>query len=533
MTGLALAPGQSLRPLASLVDSLIRVPTSICVSDVSLDSRQVVKEGLFLACQGRKSHGLRGLTQALSQGASAVLWEPAPGIEPPDAVLLEQSGVFAAPVERLSQHAGAIAARFFDDPSASLQICGITGTNGKTTTAWLLAQLFEALGMAGAYIGTLGAGRISEGLAPKLTVSGLTTADAVSVQRQLATLKTEAARHVALEVSSHALDQHRVDAVRLQVAVFTNLSRDHLDYHGSMEAYAACKAKLFAWPGLRGRVINVDDAMGQQLASEYAPVSQQSLWLTSRSAVGHDYACELARVYPNVRRLTAKSVEPVAQGMRFVLSEYAAESEPIETTLQIGLLGEFNIDNLLAAIGVLRVMDISLENILACVAQISAPPGRMQALTAAGRPLAIVDYAHTPDALQKALLAARRHCDGRLHVVFGCGGERDRGKRHLMGQVAAQTADDIILTDDNPRGESPVQIIDEILSGVLQATTTHPGVAPRVIHDRKQAIETAIRSAREGDVVLIAGKGHEDYQLIGSSRLPASDQAWVREAMQA
>ena len=545
MNGVTSVLRSTQRPLASLVDSLVSVPADMSVSDISMDSRQIGKDGLFLACHGRTTHGLQGLQQAIACGARAVLWEPAPGIEPPDAALLKQAGVFAAPIDELSRHAGAIAARFFDDPSASLQICGITGTNGKTTTAWLLAQLFEALGMAGAYVGTLGAGRMAEHMAEpmaehisgagttELSVSGLTTADAVSVQRQLATLRAEGARHVAMEVSSHALDQHRVDAVQLQVAVFTNLSRDHLDYHGSMEAYAACKTKLFAWPRLRGRVINVDDAMGRDLARRYAGSSAPDcLWLTSRSDSGSDYARELARAHPEISVLAAESVQPVAQGMRFTLTEYSAEAERFEAVLQVGLLGEFNIDNLLAAIGVLRALDISLGEIVGCMDRLAAPVGRMQAITTAGRPLAIVDYAHTPDALEKALLAARRHCTGKLHVVFGCGGERDRGKRSLMGQVAAQTADEIILTDDNPRSEPPVQIIEEILRGIRELPSTRSSAAPRVIHDRRQAIHAALGAAREGDVVLIAGKGHEDYQLIGSARLPASDQAWVREALQ-
>lgn len=515
------------RALSDLVNGLIAVPETIRVNHISLDSRQVGRKGLFLACQGRRAHGLQGLPEALAQGASAVLWEPAPGVEAPDTERLAAAGVFVAPVPSLSRQAGDIAARFFDQPSSALQICGITGTNGKTTTAWLIAQLFDALGMRGAYVGTLGVYRVGG----ELESSSLTTADAVGVQRQLASLRAQGAQHVAIEVSSHALDQHRVDAVQMQVAAFTNLSRDHLDYHGTMEAYAACKSRLMTWSGLKGRVINVDDALGRELAERYADTDRATsrMVLTTRSLAGGEFAQQLAHNRPHVIVLKAQSLQPIPQGMQFSLSVQQIDVLSTEYSLRVPLLGEFNVDNLLIALGILRVLDVNWDQVLACLATLAAPPGRMEALTAPGKPLVIVDYAHTPDALQKALTAARVHCTGRLQVVFGCGGERDRGKRSLMGRVAAQAADHIILTDDNPRGESPIEIIGDILQGVqAQGVTT-----PNIIHDRREAIREAVRSAREGDVVLVAGKGHEDYQILGARRLPASDRGWVREALQA
>jgi UDP-N-acetylmuramoyl-L-alanyl-D-glutamate--2,6-diaminopimelate ligase len=534
------------RSLASLVDGWLCAPESIYVDDVTLDSRKVKENSLFLACRGRRTHGLESLPQAIAQGARAILWEPADDIVAPDTEVLQQQGVFVAAVPSLSQHAGSIAARFFDDPSRELKICAITGTNGKTTTAWLLARWFDALAMQGAYVGTLGAGR----LADMLESTGLTTADAVQVQRQLAMLRAQGARHVAMEVSSHALDQQRVSAVKLQVAVFTNLSRDHLDYHGSMQAYADCKAKLFAWPNLRARILNVDDPLGRQLATRYAVRDDQDpddqdvdhlaiMYVFARTVEGREFAHKLLRSSSAVRLLEAIDWQATAQGMRIELREVTRAEPTAELQddsglsrgpshwLQVPLIGEFNVDNVLAAMGVLRALDISLVDAVSVAGALSAPPGRMEAQTADGKPLVLVDYAHTPDALRKALSAARAHCRGRLYVVFGCGGERDQGKRRLMGEVASQGADQIILTDDNPRGESPIAIIDDILQGIDSA-----GVASAlIIHDRRSAIRKALSKAHADDVVLIAGKGHEDYQLVGSDRLPASDRLWVKEAL--
>ena len=540
------------RSLASLLDDRLCVPESIYVDDVTLDSRKVKENSLFLACRGRRTHGLESLPQAIAQGARAVLWEPAEDIVAPDPEALQQQGVFVAAVPNLSRHAGSIAARFFDDPSHELKVCAITGTNGKTTTAWLLARWFDALAMHGAYVGTLGTGR----LADKLESAELTTADAVQVQRQLAMLRAQGARHVAMEVSSHAIDQQRVAAVRLQVAVFTNLSRDHLDYHESMQAYAECKAKLFAWPNLRARILNVDDPLGRQLATRYAARDDQGsddresddqesddqdgdrpaiMYVFSRTAEGREFAQKLLRSSSAVRLLEAIGWQATAQGMRIELREvtraelrnHSGLSGSPSHWLQVPLIGEFNIDNVLAAMGVLRALNISLGDAISMASELSAPPGRMEAQTAAGKPLVLVDYAHTPDALRKALSAARAHCRGRLYVVFGCGGERDQGKRRLMGEVASQGADQILLTDDNPRGESPIAIINDILQGIDSAAVA----SALIIHDRRSAIRKALSEARAEDVVLIAGKGHEDYQLVGTDRLPASDRLWVQEAL--
>ncbi|NBX44523.1 MAG: UDP-N-acetylmuramoyl-L-alanyl-D-glutamate--2,6-diaminopimelate ligase [Gammaproteobacteria bacterium] len=522
---MSLAPSHSMRrSLASLVDTWIRVPDSIYVDDLTLDSRKIKEHSLFLACQGRRAHGLDAVSQALTQGVRAILWEPAEGVKAPASELLKQYGVFAAALPELSRHAGDIAARFFDNPSHELKVCGITGTNGKTTTAWLLAKWFDALGLNGAYMGTLGVGRLTQ----PIESASLTTADAVQVQRQLASLKARGAEHIAMEISSHAIDQARVSAVNLQVAVFTNLSRDHLDYHGSMQAYADCKSRLFAWPNLRARVLNLDDALGRKLAAQYAARADGArMFLFARTAEGAELGRQLVLANAGVQMVHATDWQASPDGLQIGLQAHTHDAVSARQSMRVSLVGDFNIDNVLAAMAVLCSFDISLEAIIAHASAISAPPGRMEAQTGPGKPLVLVDYAHTPDALVKALAAARAHCHGALYVVFGCGGERDRGKRALMGEVAAQAADHIILTDDNPRGESPHAIVEDILQGVHATGVS----SPQVIHDRRAAIVSALTQAREGDVVLVAGKGHEDYQWVGNERLAASDRLWVREAL--
>jgi len=491
---------------ADLGAGLAAVPRGVIVTDVTLDSRTVSEGGLFLACAGRRTHGLASLSQALARGARAVLWEPTAAGETPTF----PTGVFAAPVPQLSRHASTIADRFFDSPSASLRVSGITGTNGKTTTAWLLAQALTRSGERSAYLGTLGVGVPADGI-----VAGeYTTADAVTVQRQLSQMWQLGARCAAMEVSSHALDQARVDGVRFQVAAFTNLTRDHLDYHGSMEAYGEAKARLFSLPDVTARVINVDDAFGVALAERHA--ADGTLALTARSAEGVFAAQRLRSIAKHIRVIVAREVRTTSAGLAFTL-EWDGEH-----AVELPLIGEFNVDNVLTTLGVLQALGFSSTTALAALAGACAPPGRMEAISAPGRALAIVDYAHTPDALAKALRAARAHCRGALHVVFGCGGDRDRGKRPMMGKVAADLADDVVITDDNPRTESPAAIAAEVLGGIPA------GVPVVVIHDRAEAIRSTLLRARAGDAVLIAGKGHEDYQIVGSERRSFSDQQCVR-----
>jgi UDP-N-acetylmuramoyl-L-alanyl-D-glutamate--2,6-diaminopimelate ligase len=503
--------------MQALCAGLVAAPTDLTVTDISLDSRTVRPGGLFLACAGRRTHGLATLELALARGARAVLWEPAPDVASP----APREGLWMAPVSGLPQQASAIADRFFGAPSASLSITGVTGTNGKTTVAWLLAQALGALRTAGGgrggcvYLGTLGAGTPPD----HVTAGEYTTADAVTVQRQLAAARDAGATDVAMEVSSHALDQHRVGAVRFRSAVFTNLTRDHLDYHGTFEAYGEAKARLFDMPGLTSRVFNVDDAFGAALAARHA--GRASTWLSCRSIEGRTVAQRQCAASPTSRMLAAGALRRSARGLAFDVEADGAAAAVLEAPL----VGDFNADNLLSVLGALLALDIPAPVAFDVLRQVTAPPGRMQAIGVVGRPLAVVDYAHTPDALAKALRAARAHSAGRLSVVFGCGGDRDRGKRPQMAAVAAELADDVLITDDNPRTEAPAMIAADIAAGLPV------GHAARIVHDRAAAIRAALEAARPGDVVLIAGKGHEDYQIIGTDRRAFSDAAVVRAAL--
>ena len=498
--------------LAEIAAGLVEAPAALEISDVTLDSRAAGPGTLFLACRGQGRHGAQFAGEALARGAAAVLYEPFPGArELIEAGLREVSRareVFVAPVPQLSRQAGVIADRFFDRPSQALTVAGITGTNGKTTCAWLLAQALTRCNRSAAYMGTIGFG-----LPDALAATEHTTADAVSVHRRLARMRALGAAAVSMEVSSHALEQERVGGVRFHTAAFTNLTRDHLDYHGTMAAYGAAKARLFAWPGIALRVINVDDEFGARLAGQ---LSAAQLVTTSRA--GTVFAAP-----PGTKWVRAARVEAIASGLALEV-----ESSWGAAKLRLPLIGDFNADNALTVLAVLLAWDIPLAQAASALESCRAAPGRMEAFGGTeGAPLAIVDYAHTPDALAKALRAARRHCRGRLRVVFGCGGDRDPGKRPMMGRLAAELADESVVTDDNPRSEPPEQIVREIVAGMPQ------GAAVRVEHDRALAIRATLEQSGPQDVVLIAGKGHEEYQIHGSERRPFSDQSVARAALEA
>jgi UDP-N-acetylmuramoyl-L-alanyl-D-glutamate--2,6-diaminopimelate ligase len=498
--------------LCELGAGLLDAPPPLEVRDVTLDSRTAGPGALFLACRGRGHHGAQFAGEAVARGACAVLYEPVSGardlIETALGAATRASEVFVAPIPHLSRHAGVIADRFFGRPSQALTVAGITGTNGKTTCAWLLAQALTRCGRPAAYMGTIGFG-----LPGALAATENTTADAVSVHRRLAAMRALGAEAVSMEVSSHALDQHRVGGVRFHTAAFTNLTRDHLDYHGTMAAYGEAKARLFAWPGLATRVINVDDEFGARLAEQF---SAAQLVITTRSSA--------APAMPlGARAVRATHIETAVSGLVIDIdSSWGA------ARLDVPLIGDFNADNTLTVLAVLLSWSIPLAQAAAALGSCRAAPGRMEAFGGRdGAPLAIVDYAHTPDALAKALRAARRHCRGRLRAVFGCGGDRDPGKRPLMGRIAAELADELVVTDDNPRSEPPEKIVGEIMTGVPR------GAAARVEHDRALAIREALMRSGPQDVVLIAGKGHEEYQLYGTERRPFSDQSVARAALEA
>jgi UDP-N-acetylmuramoyl-L-alanyl-D-glutamate--2,6-diaminopimelate ligase len=470
----------------------------VSVVDLTLDSRAVTPGALFFALRGSRQHGLAFAAEALRRGARAILWEPDEGVDGPDAV----ESIYVAAIPELSRHVGRIADRFFDWPSSHLRVVGITGTNGKTTCAWLLTQAMEQLAGGAAYLGTLGAGPWQN-----LRTGTHTTPDAVSVHREFAALRAQGARFVAMEVSSHALAQERVAGVRFAAAAFTNLTRDHLDYHGSMRAYGEAKALLFTREHAGHLVINVGDEFGRELAQR----------LAGRADVTAVSAGATASVWLAPHTLYATAVRSDATGLDVEFSGSAGEGR-----LHVPLIGRFNAENILVVLALLRALGASLDAALDALAHCHAPPGRMQPVSGGpGKPTAVIDYAHTPDALAKVLAAAREHCAGLVWCVFGCGGDRDAGKRPLMGAVADELADRVILTDDNPRTEAPATITADIATAIKRRPL-------RIINDRREAIRTALSEAGSADLVLIAGKGHEDYQIYGERRMPFSDRLEVQ-----
>jgi UDP-N-acetylmuramoyl-L-alanyl-D-glutamate--2,6-diaminopimelate ligase len=488
--------------LAELLNGIASVQPDVVVTDITLDSRAVTPGAAFLACQGISSHGLKYLDRALAAGARAVLWEPDPEIGAPRL----PADIVGLAIPDLRSHLGLIANRFFAAPSAQIRVAGVTGTNGKTTCCWLLAQALESSGRRAAYAGTLGVGSPS---ALKRTTH--TTPDVVSVHRELADLHGQGVRYLGMEVSSHALAQGRVDGMHFDAAVFTNLSRDHLDYHKTMDAYAEVKARLLTWPDIRYRIINLGDPAGRRLAQALAPdVPLTAVW----TGIG-EYR-ESSDTFVQARRVLASNGGLAVE----------FDSSWGSGRMHSRLIGDFNAENLIAVLAVLLNWELPLREAVAALETAVAPAGRMETFRGrAGQPLAVVDYAHSPDALGKALRAARRHCRGRLWCVFGCGGDRDPGKRPMMGAIAAELADEIILTDDNPRTEDPQAIIDAIIEGIVS------GEPVRVIRERARAIATAIGEAGGDDIVVIAGKGHEDYQIYGTTSQPFSDRDEVQRLL--
>ena len=454
-------------------------------SGLTADSRRVSEGQIFAAYAGTRMHGRDFVGQAIAAGATAVLWDAA---EPrPEALPVEFPAVG---VPELKQQMSALADVLYGRPSRSMHIIGVTGTNGKTSCTHWIAQALHRLGRKAGVMGTLG-----NGIPPELTYTGNTTPDAVELQRELAGFRAEGTDFVAMEVSSEGLDQGRVNAVRFDTAVLTNLTRDHLDYHGDMEHYAAAKARLFAWPDLRAAVLNADDAFGQRLLAENRVSTREVL---SYGLAAGDVLGQSLRVSSNGLTMSVRT--PWGQGV-----------------LQAPVIGRFNAENLLACLSVLLLNGVGLDDALMALAGVVPPPGRMQTVGGGAQPLVLVDYAHTPDALEKALLTLRESGpSGRLYCVFGCGGNRDPGKRPLMGEIAARLADQVIVTSDNPRNEDPLQIIADIRTGMTAGEEW-------VEVDRARAIARAIAAARAGDVVLIAGKGHENWQEIAGKRYPFDD----------
>ncbi len=472
------------------------------VNSLTLDSREVEEKGLWLALQGTRGHALDYFEEARKRGAVAVIAEPSDKWNR-DRIARLSADVPVVTLPGLRRQAGEIAARFFGQAAHAMRIVGVTGTNGKTTVTHFLAQALSTK-VPTAVLGTVG-----NGFPGALEPASHTTLDAVSLHAMLGRLFGRGARAVAMEVSSHALHQHRVAGVPFHTAVFTNLSRDHQDYHPSMQDYADAKARLFRSAGLSMAVINVDDPVGANLAAD---VRKRVFTI----AVGS--SSKVTRL--GDRFVYLRNVEARADGLvvDFASSWGAGE-------LKTRLLGHFNAENLALTLAVLLAWDMPLSTAVAALEAVEPVDGRMRVFLAPNRPRVVVDYAHTPAALENALESLRAHVSGRLICVFGCGGDRDRGKRPQMGEVAYRLADRVVLTDDNPRSENPQAIVSEILAGM----ENRQGV--EVVHDRRSAIQGSIASAGPGDLVLIAGKGHEDYQEIDGRRLPFRDADVVDAAL--
>jgi len=491
--------------LAELLQQLAgdQAVPELAVTGLADDSRRVQPGDLFLACRGLHVHGLVHAAQAVKHGAVAVLWEPTD--DRSLQAVADDLAVPALPVAGLAQKLGRIADRFYARPSAQMQVIGVTGTDGKTSVTHFIAQALGSGDQACGLLGTLGYGVYGRLQSPTHTTPG-----ALRLQAELARLRDAGVQQVAMEVSSHALHQHRTDGTHFTTAVLTHLSRDHLDYHGSVEAYAEAKRRLFLTPGLACAVLNVGDAFGRRLATQLDPGVEVIVY--GRAGEHGERAA--------ARWIALESVTARPQGITLQIdSSYGRAS------LAVALLGEFNADNLVAALGALLASGLSLDDAVRRLQAVTTVPGRMELFAQPGMPTVVVDYAHTPHALQTVLQALRPHCRGELVCVFGAGGERDTGKRPEMGKAAECYADRVVLTSDNPRGEQPGSIIEQIAAGFEQ-----PKRAQR-ISDRGQAIDATIDAAAPDDVVLVAGKGHEDYQQVGEQRLPFSDRARVQQAL--
>lgn len=477
------------------------------VSNVAIDSRQVTQGALFMAMQGAASDGHDYIDAAVENGAVAVFAQR----------LVKDCPVPLVVIEDLASRVSQIAGEFYQHPSRAMQCVAVTGTNGKTSVAHFVARLADRLGLSAGFLGTTGWGRVGADTALKPTE--LTTADAVALQQQLAALKADQCELVALELSSHALQQHRGDALGVDVALFTNLTRDHLDYHGSMTAYGDAKARLFDFPSLTGIAINGCDEFGAQLVARC--LSRKTAGQTVLKLVDEQRKTRSAQ---NPQQLLISKLAHDASGMHWQLDTPWGRAE-----INTPVIGGYNAFNLSLAVAALALLGHDLAEIAKAVPSITAPAGRLErVLPANDQDLGFsvfVDYAHTPDALASVLEAARAHCESRLLCVFGCGGDRDKGKRAPMGQVVHQFADVGFLTSDNPRFEEPSEIIADVEAGLPARHHI------RIDADRRAAINAALLEAKPGDMLVIAGKGHEDYQEIKGVRQPFDDVAVAREAL--
>ena len=484
----------TLQQLLAAESVTVPVPlASVPVTRLTMDSRDVQFGDVFIALAGTATDGRKFIADAFAKGAVAALAEVANG----------DSRIGAVP--NLRMRVSALAARLHGDASAKLPVYGVTGTNGKTTTSQLLAAALTRLHGPTFVLGTLGYGLYGE-----LQPGRHTTPDAIALQRLLAEGFRNGARAAAMEVSSHGLDQGRVEALHFRTAIFSNLTRDHLDYHGTMAAYGAAKRRLFVWPQLQHAVINADDAFGRDLLADSAITAQKFAYgVRAHALSGIAGMVHAERIHYSSEGIMAEIVTPWGRKL-----------------LQSPLLGEFNLSNLLAALTALCANGYPLDDVAGVLGTVRPIAGRMERFGGSSQPLIVVDYAHTPDALEKALMALRLHCHGKVAVVFGCGGDRDKGKRPEMGALAERFADAVLLSNDNPRSEDPLAIANDIRAGMKA------GQSVRFIADRKQAIATMLAELQPGDALLLAGKGHEAYIEADGRRTPYSEVAVVQELLQ-
>jgi len=486
------------------IDDIVAWLRSVAPSaQLTSDSRLLNAGDVFFAYPGDSADGRNYIAAALQRGAAAVLYDDGDAYAWPAAADVPHRAVTG-----LKQLAGEIAAAWYGRPDSQMRVVAVTGTNGKTSCSQWLGRVLSKQGEPTLVVGTLGTGVYRNGMAGTFTSTGYTTPDAVLLQRRLAQARASGARALAIEASSIGLDQGRLNGLHVDIALFTNFTRDHLDYHGDMQAYEEAKRRLFDWPGLRHAVINLDDDMGQRLVAH----------LRSRpevSVIGYSLTGVDAGAVPVLR---ASEIRSSQGGTVFQMSTPQGLAQ-----VRTQLVGQFNVSNVLGIAGVLLARGVALRAVVELLEGLQPVPGRMQQLGGAEAPLVVIDYAHTPDALTKTLATLRevaRQRHGRLWCVFGCGGDRDPGKRPQMG-AAATAADHVIVTSDNPRGEHPADIIEQIIEGMKISNAMHS--APHVIEDRAAAILYAVKHASRADVVLLAGKGHETYQEIKGRKLPFQD----------
>ncbi len=485
------------KSLTDLLNGFSHVDAAINVTGVAIDSRRVQSGDLFLAYRGSEANGIDYIDAAIQSGAAAIAYDANENIN------IQSSSVTLIKVPDLRQRAGLIISRFYDEPSKAMQLIGVTGTNGKSTVSYMIAYGLYVLGKQSAVIGTLGYGPFNQ-----IEVGSTTTPDPVTLHSLFADWRNKI-DSVVMEVSSHALDQGRVAGAAFDIAVFTNLSRDHLDYHVTLDDYADAKFRLFQLPGLKHAVINANDPYGLKLIKQL-PATVDIVAYSNQPS-------DVVLNNKSVSQVYCKNID-----IKGLQTNITIESPWGEFAIQTCLLGSFNIDNILAAFSTLCAAGFAADKVAETLSGFTGIPGRMECFSTPGKPLVIVDYAHTPDALEKALLALRPYCRGELYCVFGCGGDRDLGKRSQMGAIAEQLSDHIVLTNDNPRTEAAEDIIENILEGIQDRS------AVTIKYDRSDAITNAFINAKEADLILIAGKGHETTQQIGTSLLPFSDRELAR-----